>query len=582
MLKRNALGSSTLFTQADGSRGKVGDAILTPADKDGVVTLSSAASTILAASAVIIDYDGDGSGSVPLSASSVLFDMNGDGVRDKTGWIVKGDALLARDLDGDGRIDGVAELPSGILGTNDDAVLDGLDSNFASYKLWFDDGDGSVDAGELLSLTEAGIAEIRLENPASLPGAIAADANPVSATGTFRRASGTTGAARAIAVGYEQGAAAAAPPAQTPSPQVPPQSAPPAETPSSQASGDPATETSRESGVPFSERGFARKASKYQLSSDGGELIVSLRKDEGAVDDRSNVLGSAAIASFAGKRVGYLSALVLDLDGDGVDLKRYKKSNARFDMDGDGTADDTGWTGKGDGFLVMDGNGDGIVSTNEELSFLKQKPGSRNSFEALGQLDKNKDGLLDSGDEKFGQLRVWTDRNGNGITDGGEFRTLAEHGIASIGLSARAVEGSAKVGHSTVLLTAVFTRADGSRGTVGDAALGFRPEQSRRHDGLAADILAKIEALRAGSERGFAERIAAADPFDLDSSAATMAARQQALSPGAGSDAGAGLAVQDRRVAQMIQAMASFGIRVGEDGRFDRNREPIHRYDFVA
>ncbi|WP_149194183.1 cadherin repeat domain-containing protein, partial [Luteimonas suaedae] len=57
------------------------------------------------------------------------------------------------------------------------------------------------------------------------------------------------------------------------------------------------------------------------------------------------------IVSQSSSRLG---PVVLDLDGDGVDLISLRESDIALDMDGDGTKDLTGWVGRNDGLLVLD------------------------------------------------------------------------------------------------------------------------------------------------------------------------------------------------------------------------------------
>ena len=54
-------------------------------------------------------------------------------------------------------------------------------------------------------------------------------------------------------------------------------------------------------------------------------------------------------------------------------------------------------------------------------------------FAALSELDKNGDGAIDSSDEEWKNIKVWTD-NGNGVTQEGEIKTLEELGIVSLNL----------------------------------------------------------------------------------------------------------------------------------------------------
>ena len=71
---------------------------------------------------------------------------------------------------------------------------------------------------------------------------------------------------------------------------------------------------------------------------------------------------------------------------------------------------------------------------------------------------------------------MWVDANGNGATDTGELRTLAEAGITTIGLRATAAKDyTIKAGDNAVLSTVTFTRANGTTGTAGNVSFGFRP-----------------------------------------------------------------------------------------------------------
>lgn len=154
-------------------------------------------------SPVVLDLDGDG---VHTVSSGARFDFAGAGPRLPTTWIEPGDALLARDADGDGRIDDGTELfgettrvgggPAGDgftalrpLDDNGDGRLDARDRAFGSLVVWQDDGDGRTDRGELRSLARAGVRSIDLRSTRS--DAIDAHGSVLGLWSRFERDDGT-------------------------------------------------------------------------------------------------------------------------------------------------------------------------------------------------------------------------------------------------------------------------------------------------------------------------------------------------------------------------------------------------------
>jgi len=105
-----------------------------------------------------------------------------------------------------------------------------------------------------------------------------------------------------------------------------------------------------------------------------------------------------------------------------------------FDLDGSGLPRRWGWITPKAAWLVHDPRGSGKITSGLQLF------GSvtfwifwRDGYQALESLDDSGDGLL-TGAELAG-LGLWQDANGDGVSDPGEVRTLAEHGI--VGLSCR-------------------------------------------------------------------------------------------------------------------------------------------------
>ena len=246
-----------------------------------------------------------------------------------------------------------------------------------------------------------------------------------------------------------------------------------------------------------------------------------------------------------------------------------------------GASDDTGWIGAGDGFLVIDRNKDGRIDHMSELSFGAEDPDAASDLEALAALDNNGDRLLDARDARFGELKVWVDTDLDGVSDAGELKTLAELGIKSIGLAGRHLEGTAKVDSNILLSTAVFTRENGSTGTLGNAALAYKPAAAPRN---AAALVAMLgnrgePGLPFGDLRsGLAD---ARTRWEYDRTSIDEGASDQggAIAP---PETGDPVSALDQVMASMIQDMGVFGAREGAGDTANRLRDPVRPTDYFA
>ena len=160
--------------------------------------------------------------------------------------------------------------------------------------------------------------------------------------------------------------------------------------------------------------------------------------------------------------------IVLDLDDDGIELSHYSQG-ARFDIRGTGSYQNTAFVRGGDAFLALDRNQDGIINSGKEL--FGDQHGAKNGFEELRKLDSNHDGIIDRNDKKFDLLKVFRD-NGNGRTEAGELFSLAEAGIASLDLDYTDVD-QGTAGGNRLAQIAQFRRTDGSLGRAADAILNY-------------------------------------------------------------------------------------------------------------
>ena len=161
-----------------------------------------------------------------------------------------------------------------------------------------------------------------------------------------------------------------------------------------------------------------------------------------------------------------LSPLVLDLDGDGVELYDIDETVTFFDLDGDGVLEATGWVAPDDGLLAFDRNGDGVINDGTEL-FGDQGGAFGHGFAALATMDSNADDVIDANDAEFENLLVWRDLNGDGISGEGELMTLSDLGIISISLEAD--DTGYADGMNYISHTATFTFADGTEHSIVDA-----------------------------------------------------------------------------------------------------------------
>lgn len=137
------------------------------------------------------------------------------------------------------------------------------------------------------------------------------------------------------------------------------------------------------------------------------------------------------------------SPIVLDLNKNGITSTKLNNT-VYFDHDNNGFKEATAWIEKDDGLLALDKNGNGKIDNGSELfgnhtvsntAYGYTDPKATNGYEALKTYDINNDNVIDEKDEIFSKLKIWKDKNSNGITDEGELSSLAHNNIKSIDLN---------------------------------------------------------------------------------------------------------------------------------------------------
>ncbi len=139
------------------------------------------------------------------------------------------------------------------------------------------------------------------------------------------------------------------------------------------------------------------------------------------------------------------SPIIVDVAGNGFNFTNAV-NGVIFEAGGVGIKNRVAWpaANSDDAWLALDRNGNGMIDTGLELfgNFTAQTViagRERNGFLALAEFDKainggNTDGKIDNVDAIFPLLRLWQDINHNGISEASELTPLSPSGITGFDL----------------------------------------------------------------------------------------------------------------------------------------------------
>ena len=169
-------------------------------------------------------------------------------------------------------------------------------------------------------------------------------------------------------------------------------------------------------------------------------------------------------------RRGLDSPLTLDLKGDGLEFTSLE-NGAIYDIDGDGSLEQTAWTNNNgefdDAFLALDRDGNNYIDDGKEL--FGDQHGAADGYKELAKYDSDGNNVIDANDEIYSDLKLWADMNQDGISQSGELKTLEEAGIAAISLDTTGQKGEIlDANGNDISIGSTFTKSNGETGETTD------------------------------------------------------------------------------------------------------------------
>ena len=119
---------------------------------------------------------------------------------------------------------------------------------------------------------------------------------------------------------------------------------------------------------------------RNEFSSPSGYSFRGVNNEDGAGVSRGP---RGSYNEFSDGRGRAVLPILLDVDGDGVQIAELSRSTVFMDATGDGLANRTAWAAAGNGVLFYDADGGGVISQKREYVFTEWDPTATSDMEAL-------------------------------------------------------------------------------------------------------------------------------------------------------------------------------------------------------
>lgn len=164
--------------------------------------------------------------------------------------------------------------------------------------------------------------------------------------------------------------------------------------------------------------------------------------------------------------------IILDLEGDGVQIEEMDSSSIFVDATGNGLLHRSAWAAAGDAVLFYDPDGRNALTEQRQYVFTEWAPEASSDMDALRTaFDANADGKLTSADAEFSKFKLLV-TNPDGSTT---VQTLAYFGITELSLKEDGTEVVLPDG-SRIVSQSTYKKSDGSTGISASTVLAAEAE----------------------------------------------------------------------------------------------------------